>query len=279
VSGVRSRLSVRNAPATTVGPQPCEAASSAAPGQGAYTANQFASAYNFTSLYGAGDEGQGIRVALVELVPNLTADIAAYQACYGTSATVNYPQVDGGATSVSGVGYAAEATLDIEDVIGLAPDATIDAYQAPDNGYGLIEDYTAIIDDDTDQVISTSWDGGCDTGDSQAAANAESTLFEQAAVQGQSVFAAAGDSGSTSCGFDTAPAVDDPASQPFVTGVGGLTLSSTSYPPAETVWNDASGAGGGGISSNWAMPSYQSSAPASLNVLNSLSSGLLVIWG
>ena len=273
VSGVRSHLRARDEPETTGGPQPCAAASSAAPGQGAYTANQLASAYNFTSLYGAGDEGQGIKVALVELEPNLTSDVAAYQSCYGTSATVNYVQVDGGASSVGGVSYASEATLDIEDVIGLAPDATIDVYQAPDNGAGEIYDFTAIVDDDTDQVISTSWGAGCDTDQSQALVDGESAIFEQAAIQGQSVFAAAGDSGSTACGFDTAPAVDDPASQPFVTGVGGLTLSSTSYPPVETVWNDAGGAGGGGISSNWAMPSYQSSAPASLNVINSLSSG------
>jgi len=38
------------------------------------------------------------------------------------------------------------------------------------------------------------------------------------AAQGQSLFAAAGDSGAYDAGGDTTPAVDDPASQPYVTG-------------------------------------------------------------
>jgi len=154
-----ARLSVPHASVATGGPQPCSAASSAAPGQDAYTANEIAGAYNFSSLYGAGDEGAGIKVALFELEPNKTSDIAAYQSCYGTSATVNYLEEDGGAGSGYGAG---EAALDIEDVIGLAPQATIDVYQAPNSNTGLIDNYTAIVDNDTDKVISTSW-GECES--------------------------------------------------------------------------------------------------------------------
>ena len=55
--------------------------------------------------------------------------------------------------------------------------------------------------------------------------------------------------------------VSDPASQPEVTGVGGTTLSVLGPPPTESVWNDnanyASGAGGGGISEEFAMPTFQ----------------------
>ena len=74
-------------------------------------------------LYGLGDFGQGVKVALMELEPDSPADIAAYRACYGTNATVNYIPVDGGV--VPGAGNSSEAALDIEDVIGLAPEATI----------------------------------------------------------------------------------------------------------------------------------------------------------
>ena len=102
----------------TGGPQPCSTAVTDAPDNDAYTADQIVSAYNFSSLYGAGDEGAGITVALFELEPDLTSDIAAYQSCYGTSATVNYIEEDGGAGSGAGSG---EAALDIEDIIGLAP--------------------------------------------------------------------------------------------------------------------------------------------------------------
>ena len=70
-------------------------------------------------------------------------------------------------------------------------------------------------------------------------------------------------------------AVDDPASQPYVTGVGGTSLASIGPRPSESVWNDGVtvGAGGGGVSSFWTMPTYQSAAPSSLRVINSGSSG------
>ncbi len=58
---------------------------------------------------------------------------------------------------------------------------------------------------------------------------AESSIFQQAVAQGQTVVAAAGDEGSEDCyhfpsSNDTRLQVDDPAGQPWVTGVGGTTL-------------------------------------------------------
>ena len=111
----------------TGGPQPCPTASGVRRRAGVYTADQLASAYNFSGLYRAGDEGAGVTVALVEFEPNLPSDISAYQACYGTNTNVNYIPVDGGAGSGPGSG---EAAVDIEDIIGLAPKATIDVFQA-----------------------------------------------------------------------------------------------------------------------------------------------------
>jgi Pro-kumamolisin, activation domain/MBG domain (YGX type) len=60
-------------------------------------------------------------------------------------------------------------------------------------------------------------------------------------------------------------AVSDPASQPDVTSVGGTSLghgtNTLGPPPVEQAWNDAlyysEGAGGGGISTTFAMPTYQ----------------------
>src|SRR5947209_6376215 len=112
----------------TGGPQPCSQASSAASAQGAYTADQIASAYGFSSMYQAGDQGQGETIAVYELEPNDPNDIAAYQSCYGTHAAVSYVPVDGGAGTGQGSG---EAALDIENAIGLAPRANILVYQGP----------------------------------------------------------------------------------------------------------------------------------------------------
>jgi subtilase family serine protease len=273
----------------TGGPQPCAAASSAASQNGAYTADQIASAYGLSGLYAAGDFGQGVTIAEYELEPNDPNDIAAYQACYGTHASVSYVQVDGGPGS-AGAG-AGEAALDIENAIGLAPQASYLVYQGPNAnqsvpGSGPFDVFSAIVNQDRANVISVSW-GQCEQLEMSSGAKAEFMLFEQAAAEGQSIVAAAGDNGSEDCNNannvpNPALAVDDPSSQPFVTGVGGTTMTQLGPPPAQTAWNSGGnpvslvgatgGAGGGGVSWLWGMPGYQTSAAAALHVLNAGSS-------
>jgi subtilase family serine protease len=273
----------------TGGPQPCAAAAASAPTLQAYTIDQIASAYSFSGLYGQGDEGAGQTVAIYELEPNDPTDIAAYQACYGTSAAVSYVPVDGGVGTGPGTG---EAALDIENLIGLAPKANVIVYQGPNSssgspGSGPYDTYSAIISQDKAKIIATSW-GQCEPMEGSTDASAESVLFQEAAAQGQTVISAAGDNGSEDCflpgqNLNTQVAVDDPSSQQYVTGVGGTSLASLGPPPVETVWNNggglqallgsSAGAGGGGISSLWKMPDYQSSAPAPLHVINGDSSG------
>jgi subtilase family serine protease len=274
------RLKAAASHVATGGPQPCSAASSSASSQGAYTADQIASAYRFSDLYQGGDQGQGQTIAIYELEPNDPNDIAAYQSCYGTHASVSYVPVDGGAGSGEGSG---EAALDIENSIGLAPRANYLVYQGPNSnssapGSGPYDIFSAIINQDRAQVISVSW-GECESSNTDGL-QAENQLFQQAAAQGQSIVSASGDEGSEDCNApppslpSTSLAVDDPASQPFVTGVGGTTLSTLGPPPGETVWNNgpiaaldgSGGAGGGGASQTWSMPSYQSAAAASLHV-------------
>jgi subtilase family serine protease len=285
-----ARVGQQRSHVATGGAQPCSAATSAAPGQAAYTADQVASAYRFSPLYQAGDEGQGVTIALYELESDDPADISAYQACYGTDTSVSYVPVDGGAGTGPGSG---EAALDIEQLIGLAPKARLLVYQGPNSnddgpGSGPYDTDSAIVSQDAASIVSTSW-GECESLEGTADAQAENVLFEEAAVQGQTFVSAAGDAGSEDCyssppGLpDTALGVDDPASQPFVTGVGGTTLSAIGPPPVEMTWNNGGnvggllgiepGAGGGGISSLWDMPAYQSTAPNALNVRQADSSG------
>jgi subtilase family serine protease len=240
---------------------PCSPARTVSASDGSYTADQIASAYGLSSLHSAGDAGSGTTVALFELEPYSPSDVSAYRACYGTTTSVTNESVDGGAGTGSGLG---EAALDIEDVIGLAPAAAIRVYEGPNTAAGVYETYAKIISDDTAQVVSTSW-GTCESVEGLSAAEAENTLFQEAATQGQTVFAAGGDSGAQDCGGSRrTQAVDDPASQPYVTGIGGTSLPSSAG-GGETVWNDGSpnGAGGGGVSTLWPRPSYQTSAAKS----------------
>jgi hypothetical protein len=241
------------------GPVPCAAATSVATSQGGYTANQLASYYNMSPLYGLGDLGDGVSVALAEFEPVSASDIRAYQKCYKIPDTVSYVKVDGGDGTGAGSG---ESALDVDDVMGLVPHAGIQMYEAPNNtgDKGTYDLYAAIVNKDQDQVVSTSW-GICEPESDDSLLNSEDTLFEQANSQGQTVFAAAGDDGSTDCYVDGGAkdrklAVDDPGSQPFVLSVGGTSIGTSS----ENVWNDSSeheGAGGGGVSAYWCMPAYQ----------------------
>jgi kumamolisin len=262
-SGIRPAIQSRSA-STTAGPQPCTGdgtISDAQPFYGfGYLANQIAQAYDLQPFYQQGDEGQGQTIALLELEPNRADDIDAYQGCYGTHATVNYFAVDGGingdrSTDTTDPG-AGEAALDIEQIVGLAPKATIDVYQAPNSAVGVLDAYQEMVNNPAVTIISTSW-GACETGN--PVASLETATFATAAQDGITIFAAAGDSGSTDCGT-SAPAVDDPASDPYVTGVGGTTMPNLNSVAQQFAWNGSAignGVTGGGFSSLWGEPSWQ----------------------
>ena len=258
----RARAHGAAADASTIAPgedQPCTAGA----GSGGYTAGQIAAAYGLSDLYAAGDGGSGTTIALFELEPYSASDIAAYQACYGTRTQITNVTVDGGPGGGAGQG---EAALDIEDLIGLVPNASLLVYEGRNTGASALDTYKTIVTQNRAKVISTSW-GLCEPQEGTSAAGAENDLFLEAAAQGQTVFAASGDHGVKDCTSGSSTnirTVDDPASQPYVTGVGGTSLSDVGPPPTESVWNStwnngaASGAGGGGVSSIWGVPSYQS---------------------
>jgi hypothetical protein len=235
--------------AATSGPV-CPAPGTAATGP--YRADQVAAYYGLTSAYAENDYGAGINVAVVELETYSPSDIAAYQTCYGSTARVSTTRVLSGAGAGDDGG--AEATLDIEDIAGLAPKSSITSYEAPNSLDNLLTVFQRIASDDTAQVVSTSW-GLCEPQLPAGFAASERVVFQQMAAQGQSVFAASGDLGSEGCGADAGLAVDDPASQPEVTGVGGTALTSPTGP--EYLWNGFGNASGGGVSRIWAMPSWQ----------------------
>jgi subtilase family serine protease len=255
-AGAPRRHVAGTATSSSTAPKACTSAADAARSNGSFTVSGLASFYAITPLYGLGDRGLGVHVAIAEFEPNRTSDVAAYQQCYGTSASVRYVHVDGGVGTGAGQG---EAALDIEDVIGLAPQASLDVYQGPVSSLGNDDEYARIVGDDADQVVTTSY-GMCEPLADPALITAENATFAQAAAQGQVVFAAAGDSGSTDCygsgaghTIDAMLAVDDPASQPNVIGVGGTTALSH----GEVVWNNSGSGGGGGISTDECMSGAQ----------------------
>ncbi|HLG68543.1 MAG TPA: S53 family peptidase [Acidimicrobiales bacterium] len=248
---------------TPTGPGTCPAAGTAV-AAGALTQPAVAAAYGMGPLYAQGRVGAGVTIALFELESYDPADVAAFQACEGLGSPVADRLVDGGPLpGPGGLAGSGEAALDIENAMAFAPGAALLVYEGPNNGaQGPYDVYQRIADDDAAQVVSTSW-GICEPQMAQVGLSpaAEQQLFEQMALQGQTVVAASGDTGSEDCPGSGALAVDDPGSQPGVVDVGGTTLTiGPGGSGSEVVWNGHGGAGGGGMSANWDMPSWQRQA-------------------
>ena len=256
-------------------PTACSDATAIAQDFGGLTDDQIANAYGVFGLYGANDTGAGQHIAIFELESFSTLDLQTFDTCYfgATQAAtmlsrVHTINVDGGPGAGPGSG---ESILDIQDVSAFAPGANIDVYQAPNTSFASFDQYARIVNDDTDQIVSTSW-GICEQAvqeGSPGVQQAENLIFEQAAAQGQTVFSAAGDEGSNDCNafrtsVPTSPvlSVDDPSGQPYVVSTGGTTIDNATQPASEHVWNDGAvwGAAGGGISESWGMPSWQQSS-------------------
>ncbi len=242
---------------------------------GGYTPSELRTAYDMNSLISS-DNGTGQTVAIFELDGYKASDINTYLSNYSLgSAKYSNVLVDG-ATNTAGAG-AIEVELDMEDVSAIAPGATQKIYIGPNSNSGVNDTYNKIITDDTAKVTSTSW-GECESAAGTSELQTLDNIFAQGAAQGQAVYAAAGDSGAYDCG-DTNLAVDNPADDPNVVGVGGTTLNTGSGGTysSESVWsctsctqNAPKGAGGGGgLSTYFSQPSYQSGP----GVSNSYSNG------
>jgi kumamolisin len=218
------------------------------------------------AAYGLGpvtQSGAGQTLAVFELDGYNASDISTYASQFGIKAAPLQNVLIDGTAGTAGSG-APEVCLDIELMMAVAPGATrIVVYEAPNTDAGVIDLYQRIANDDSARQISTSW-GATELGVAAATRNSENQIFKQMAAQGQSLYAASGDSGALDNGSSLS--VDDPASQPYVTGAGGTTLTTQADHTylKETAWWDATRriGGGGGISSVWPIPSWQVGAAA-----------------
>ncbi|MDE1161839.1 MAG: protease pro-enzyme activation domain-containing protein [Acidobacteriaceae bacterium] len=235
--------------------------------------------YDAQNLISSGTDGTGVTIAVVGQTDIYPADIAAFRSAAGLAAnapTVSLYGVDPGYPSTDDL-Y--ESELDLEWAGAMAPKASVLFVTSTDVLNGSI---TEAIDNNVAPIISNSY-GTCeaDLGVSELAYYNQ--LLEQGAAQGITIVSPAGDSGAADCDYKATSAtqglaVDFPASSPYVTGVGGTTFSegtgtywsstngstggsATQYIP-EVVWNDSTSgvnltAGGGGSSSYFAKPSWQ----------------------
>lgn len=221
------------------------------PGQ-TYMGDDFRRAY----VPGTALTGAGQTVALYQADGYFASDIVAYEALTGRPhVTLQNILIDGFNGAPTGNGGELEVSLDIEMVISMAPNVSkILVYEGFDFLQNDILNQIA-VDNAAKQIgCSWGWLGGPSLTTDQ--------IFQQMAAQGQTFFDASGDIDAFLPG-----AVDDPSTfnapsdNPFITQVGGTTLtmngSGVSY-GSETVWNAGNGIGSsGGISSFYSIPTWQ----------------------
>lgn len=271
---------------------------------GFLTVTDFAQYYDVKPLYDKGLTGSGRTIGIVTLANFTASDAFTYWNSLGLAVDPNritIVNVDGGPGAPSDESGSDETTLDVEQAGGVAPGAKIIVYMAPNTDQAFIDAFAAAIDANAADSISVSWGlwewfgtlqnapvTDPTSGNTVAFMQAMHGLFLQAGIQGQSLFAASGDSGAYDASgftsFKLPLTVDYPASDSAITAAGGTTLPGTQEYlssisiniPKERVWGwdylvpvcsalglDVSSCGiypvggGGGVSFIFPTPTYQ----------------------
>ncbi|MER5523422.1 S53 family peptidase [Streptomyces sp. NPDC002677] len=220
---------------------------------GGYTPAQLKGGYNVSSTY----TGSGQKIALLEFDGFQQSNITKYDTNYSLgSPTPTVSKVDGGSGSL-GDGQV-EVELDIEVLHAIAPKANVTVFEGPNSDAGEVDTYQAIVDSGI-PTTSISW-GAAESQRTTSNINAVDAVFKTGAAEGLGFYAASGDDGSDDAG-DGTTSVDYPASDPYVTGVGGtkLTVTSANAFSKEVAWSG----GGGGKSSVFKIPSWQTAVQKS----------------
>jgi kumamolisin len=179
-----------------------------------------------------------------------------------------------------------EVMLDMCVVGSVAPGANIFMYFTEFTSQGWVDAlHQAMADENGISVISISYGNPEDDPSgawSKMGVRVVNQAFQAAVAKGITICCASGDDGSSDQ-VGKGAHVDFPASSPYVLGVGGTKLVAASGAPPtiaqETVWNEQmqdEGAGGGGVSSVFTKPSYQSgvNVPPSANPPHKIGRGV-----
>ncbi len=259
----------------------------------------FAVIYDVNNLYNLGYNGHGVTIAVVErtipaqgasqdaAITNAITKWNTFRSTFGLPPNPPVVTVNGTNPGDLGADEDAEADLDVEWSGAVATGATINFVTSAStnsaDGVDLSAQY--IVDNKLAPIMSDSF-GTCESQNAKGATDNAfyNSLWEQAAVQGITVFVVTGDSGAYACTDDNGnpeggKAVNGLASTPFNIAVGGTTLSddpvywntgnskydvsALSYMP-EVGWNEWTEqeqwtelASGGGASSIYSKPTWQ----------------------
>jgi subtilase family serine protease len=267
----------------------------AATGLACYRPSDLQAQYDFGPLYAKHDNGSGQTIVIFDSFgsPTIRSDLATFDQAFGLPAppsftiytpegvpNYNYTHVPSpvdfhNKNVATKIGWAYETTLDVEWSHAMAPGAAIDLVVTPNpetegvQGIPNLQNAQQFaLSNHLGTIWSNSWSATEQSFHNTASIGNLDKLYAQAAAAGVTVFFATTDSGVANTNKQGTvypfPTVTYPSSSPNVVAVGGTevnppTASISSYQP-EQVWNDGFGAGGGGYSTVFAEPSYQSAA-------------------
>ena len=253
-----------------------------------YTAKQLR---QLTGLQHSKLDGAGQTVAVIDAfgAPSMRRDLATYSQRNGLPAasyTELLPKSGHDSYGCSPADWQVEQALDLESVHAVAPKARLLYVGASDCGAGFDVATSRVLDDGLASIVSNSWGAtaldtlaGSDLVDDATRQSMVVMLHQQlqAAGQGVGLYFASGDLGDDAI-VAGSPAVDFPASSPFVTAVGGTAVgldrhgkrvfttpwgeNAASLTGKRKAWSpklpgDFLGGAGGGASALFSAPAYQ----------------------
>jgi len=216
-----------------------------------YVPSQLRSAYNLTA---SGSSTETVAVVDAYDDPNAASDLAVYRSAYGlpactvASGCLTKESETGSTTSLptTDYGWAEEESLDLDMVSAICPDCHIllvEASSATTADLDTAENTAASASGVV--AVSNSW-GGSET----STETTDDSAFDHPGI---AITASAGDGGY---------GVSWPAASPYVTAVGGTSLSTASNSRGwtESVWSTSSTEGtGSGCSADETQPAWQTS--------------------
>jgi subtilase family serine protease len=237
-------------------------------------------AYGVDSLIQKGFTGKG--QTIVDMVsfgsPTLQQDIDTFDQAYNLPAIdlqvispINEPEND---PHNDKDGWAQETELDVEIIHAIAPDAKVIVLTSPvaetEGTFGLpeyrqLEQY--IIDHKLGNIVSQSWGASeltLEDAQGQQEIQQWNNILQTGTTQdGISYFSSSGDEGATDYRDDnknlgTTATTSFAPDNPWVTSVGGTTITPSGTGYQEKAWNGS----GGGFSRFYQMPDYQKTLPA-----------------
>jgi kumamolisin len=257
-------------------------------GYAPYTPFAINTAYNYSGLRNLGYDGTGQTIAIYALAAYRPANLSTWASSvylYARPSTtftfdpshVSTVPIDNGDGTTGSKDFDMETDLDVELCLGSLPGANVQVWLAENGSAGMDNIFAAFANQTAVKVMTCSW-GDYET-DFLPSDTAEldmlHALFVQTAAEGLTIFSASGDAGAydgapNASGVDTL-AVDHPACDPYVVGVGGTTLATNSdntyasetgwgYPdPSDTRNIEGSG---GGLSVYFGRPAWQTPSVA-----------------